>query len=95
MLGHLESNRPAGLLLADRCTVDRMSMRRNVLDLDRDDIAPAQLAVDRQIEHRQVARTSLIWSLVRIDHTCFGRSGGLAPISLPLFQAMRLGAVGT
>jgi hypothetical protein len=36
---------------------------------------------------------SAIWSLVRIDQTCFGRSGGLAPISLPLFQGVRLGAV--
>jgi hypothetical protein len=32
---------------------------------------------------------SATWSLVRIDQTCFGRSGGLAPISLPLFQAPR------
>src|SRR5437870_521774 len=28
-------------------------------------------------------------SLVRIDQTCFGRSGGLAPTNLPLFQAPR------
>src|SRR5450631_4378771 len=35
---------------------------------------------------------SAIWSLVRIDQTCFGRSGGLAPISLPLFHGTRLGA---
>jgi hypothetical protein len=27
---------------------------------------------------------------VRIDQTCFGRSGGLAPTSLPLFQGPRL-----
>ncbi len=33
---------------------------------------------------------SAIWSLVRIDQTCFGRSGGLAPVTLPLFQGMRL-----
>src|SRR5216683_5737537 len=33
---------------------------------------------------------SVTWSLVRIDQTCFGRSGGLAPISLPLFQGPRL-----
>src|SRR5438105_3406064 len=30
-----------------------------------------------------------ICSLVRIDQTCFGRRGGLAPISLPLFQGSR------
>jgi hypothetical protein len=27
---------------------------------------------------------------VLIDQTCFGRSGGLAPISLPLFHGVRL-----
>ncbi|OKO69792.1 hypothetical protein AC629_40970 [Bradyrhizobium sp. NAS80.1] len=30
-----------------------------------------------------------IRSRVRIDQTWFGRSGGLAPISLPLFQGVR------
>jgi hypothetical protein len=29
------------------------------------------------------------WSLVRIDQTCFGRSGGFAPISLPLLSHER------
>jgi hypothetical protein len=63
MFGDLESNRQAGLLLADRCTVDRISMGSNVLDLERDDFAPTQLSVDRQIEHRQIARTSLYLEL--------------------------------
>jgi len=35
-----------------------------------------------------------IWSLVRIDQTCLGDSGGLAPISLPLFQGVRVGGEG-
>src|SRR3954453_8454479 len=33
-----------------------------------------------------------IWSFVRIDQTCLGRSGGFAPVSLPLFHGTRLGA---
>src|SRR5271169_2652079 len=37
---------------------------------------------------------SAIWSLVRIDQTCFGRSGGLAPVNLPLFQGVRLDVAG-
>src|SRR5712675_498211 len=48
------------------------------------------------IARLNIARSRLrsaIWSLVRIDQTCLGRSGGLAPISLPLFQAARFGAV--
>ena len=34
-----------------------------------------------------------IKSRVRIDQAWFGRSGGLAPISLPLFQGVRRATV--
>ena len=34
-----------------------------------------------------------IISRVLIAHTCFGPNGGLAPVSLPLFQGMRVRAV--
>jgi hypothetical protein len=34
-------------------------VRSNVFNLDGKDIATAQLAVDRKIEHRQVARSAL------------------------------------
>jgi hypothetical protein len=37
---------------------------------------------------RSRVRPSII-GRVRIDQTCFGRSGGLAPISLPLFHGPR------
>src|SRR5262245_39122107 len=35
------------------------------------------------------------WIISRalIAHTCFGRNGGLAPVSLPLFQGVRIRAV--
>ena len=39
---------------------------------------------------RSRVRPSII-RRVLIDHTCFGRSGGFAPISLPLFQGVRVG----
>ena len=29
-----------------------------------------------------------IWSVVRIDQTCLGRSGGFAPVSFPLFHGL-------
>jgi hypothetical protein len=64
-------------------------VRRDVLDLERHDVAAAQLAVDGRSRVRP-----WIWSLVRIDQTSLGRSGGFAPISLPLFRAMVLGAAG-
>src|SRR5580700_5492977 len=35
------------------------------------------------------------WSFVRMDQTCFGRSGGLAPTIFPLFQGLRLEAAST
>src|SRR5215217_6523996 len=46
LLGHLESNRLARLLLADRCSIDRISVRGNVLNFESYNIATAQLAVD-------------------------------------------------
>jgi len=53
-------------------------------------VATTKLAVDHQIEHvRSRARPS-IWSVVQVDQTCLGRSGGFAPVSLPLFQGNRL-----
>jgi hypothetical protein len=33
-----------------------------------------------------------ICNLVLINQTCFGRSGGFAPVSFPLFQGVRFGA---
>ena len=39
---------------------------------------------------RSRVRTS-ICSLVRIDQTCFGRSDGFWPMTLPLFQGSRRG----
>src|SRR6266487_1381859 len=43
------------------------------------------LSIARLNMARSRSRPS-IWSFVRIDQTCFGRSGGFAPVSLPLFQ---------
>jgi hypothetical protein len=38
--------------------------------------------------------TEQLWvKPVRVDQTCFGLSGGLAPMSLPLFQGMERGAL--
>jgi hypothetical protein len=48
----------ARFLLADCGTIDSISTRGDVIDLDANDIAAAQLAVDGQIEERQVSPTS-------------------------------------
>jgi hypothetical protein len=52
-------------------------------------MAGAELAIDGQIEHREIARSSLGLKLLLIDQTCFGRRGGLAPVNIPLFQGSR------
>jgi hypothetical protein len=54
--------------------------------------ASRQLALESRIEQGRFADLPLDLELVRIDHTCLGQSGGLAPISLALFQGARLGA---
>ena len=59
LIGQLELDRPAGFLLPYRCAVDGISVRCNVFDLEGDDIAAAQLAVDGEIEHGEVAGSSL------------------------------------
>jgi hypothetical protein len=54
------------------------------------DIAAAKLAIDSQVKQGEVTYSRPSTSnRVLIDQTCFGRRGGLAPISLPLFQGVR------
>ena len=53
--GELEPDRLACLLLPNRRPFERLAGGRNVLDSERDHVAAAQLAVDREIEHREVA----------------------------------------
>jgi hypothetical protein len=55
LLCHLEPDRLAGLPLAHGCPIDRMTMRSNVLDPQADNVASSELAIDGQIEHREVA----------------------------------------
>jgi hypothetical protein len=55
LFGDLKPYRPAGLLLADRRSLNGVSVRGNILDFETDDIATTQFAVDGKIEQRQVA----------------------------------------
>jgi hypothetical protein len=87
VLGDLESNRQAGLILTDCCSIDRISMRSKVLDFERHNIQNAQLAVDREITSPDRARVLYLQQFELPRRA--GRNGGFAPISLPLFQAMR------
>jgi len=49
----------SGFSLPDGCTIDGDVMRRNVLDLDADDVTAPELAVDGEIEHGEVTCSPL------------------------------------
>jgi hypothetical protein len=49
-LRQLKSNRPARLLLTNIGAVNRVTLGRNVIDAEGDEIAAAQFAVDGEIE---------------------------------------------
>ena len=54
LVSEFEPNRPASLLLADGCTIHRIAAGRDVIDTDGDNVATAQLAVDRQVEEGEI-----------------------------------------
>jgi hypothetical protein len=54
LLGQLEPDRPARLPLTDRCAIDGLPVRSNVLHFQTNHIAAPQFAVDGQ-EHGQLA----------------------------------------
>jgi hypothetical protein len=51
------------LFLSDRGPIDCISTRSDILDLEGDNIAATQLAIDSQIKHCQVARPALYLQL--------------------------------
>jgi len=55
LLHDLELNRPAGLVLDNRRPVSHAASRRDVVDPKVNEIAAAQLAIDGEIEQRQIA----------------------------------------
>jgi len=94
LFGQFKSDWPSRLLLSQPLHGPPCIARSDILDLDRDDVTATELAVDRQIEHGEVPSAAFDLELVRIDQTCLGRSGGFAPVTLPLFQGNRLWGVG-
>src|SRR5919106_2908501 len=54
LLGDLEPDRKTGLALPNGRAVDGIAMWCDVLNLEAHHVAPAQLAIDREIEERQV-----------------------------------------
>ena len=54
----LELDRATRLLLSDGRSVNRIAVRRNVIDLERHDVEPTKLTVDGKIEQSKVAYTA-------------------------------------
>jgi hypothetical protein len=90
--GDLKLYRPAGLLLADRRAIDGVSVRAMSSTLRAMTSQPRSLLSMARLNSARSRLRFAIWSFVRIDQTCFGRNGDLAPVSLPLFQGIRLDA---
>src|SRR4051812_2512915 len=59
LFAQFKSDRPPGFLLSDGRAIGRIASAGDILDSDGDDIAATKLAVDRQIEHSQIANTAL------------------------------------
>ena len=58
-LRQLEPDGPASLSLSDIGAINGVAIGCHIIDPERDEIATPQLAVDRQVEQRQVARATL------------------------------------
>jgi hypothetical protein len=59
LFGQFELDRARGLFLDNSCAVADPTVCINVVDFQADEIAAAQFAVDRHVEHRDVALSSL------------------------------------
>jgi hypothetical protein len=59
LLGHLELHRSLGLLLHDDCACRDLTALDDIMDTQRDEIAAAQLAIDGEIEKRQLSRSMI------------------------------------
>ncbi len=58
LLAQFESDGPTSFLLSNGCAIRRVAAGGDILDPYGDDVAAAKLAVDRQIEHREVANSA-------------------------------------
>jgi len=58
LLGNLKLDRPAGFSLPDSCKVERMAVRCHIFDFEMNNITAAELAIDRDIEKRQVSAST-------------------------------------
>jgi hypothetical protein len=58
LFGYLESDRTGGYLLPHSCTINDQSMGCNIFDLEADYITAPEFAVDGEIEHRHITKST-------------------------------------
>ena len=71
LFGDLELHWPLRLLLHDNCARGDVTALDHIMDAKRDQIAPAQLAVDGEVEQRKFSG-----SMIRMAQISFSFSGG-------------------
>ncbi len=76
LLSQFKANRPPDFLLNNRGSGLHTARVRHIWHADFDQIATPQLAVDGQIEKREVLMRSAICSRIRIAQTSCSLSGG-------------------
>jgi hypothetical protein len=81
-----ERNWLPGLLLDNGRAVLDSSVCNQLADLQLDQIAASEFAIDRQIEHGQIANSSLVLEMMADGQQMPGLEGGLGPIKRPLFH---------
>jgi hypothetical protein len=84
LLAQFKSDRPSGFLLSDGCAIRCVPAGSDILDPYGYDIAAAKLAVDRQIEHREVASAALDLEFCPDRPDVFGSQRWLCPGQLSL-----------
>jgi hypothetical protein len=76
--------------LSNRCAIRHVAGGGYILDPDGDDVTTAQLAVDRQIEHREVANSAFDLELRPDRPDVFGSQRPLCPCQLAFVPAHAL-----
>jgi hypothetical protein len=86
LLGDLELDWSSGFPLNDHCPVADNTGKRDISDHYGDQVTTSQLAVDREIEERQISFESDTCSRVRMLRTPCGLRGGFCPTKWLLFE---------
>ena len=95
LLHDFELDRSPCLFLDYGATVPHPAAGAYVVDLQADEIATSELAVDREVEQGKISFPTLQLSRTRMAQTSFGLRGRFWPIKRPLFQGARLQGTGS